>query len=103
MSCCADAISDLNAESLPVFSRNARAGNRRHTPYARELDLNSESSKPDGKKNWESVHICPQCHFAVNLSQIDLKTVTTGIVECPRCEWAGPIEIQIVEVDDGTE
>lgn len=65
-----------------------------------KLDLNSESSKPDGKKHWESVHVCPKCSFAINLSRIDLKTVTTGIVECPRCEWVGPIDIQITDVDE---
>jgi hypothetical protein len=35
-----------------------------------------------------------------SFSEIDLRTVTTGIVECPRCEWVGPIEIQIAEVDE---
>jgi predicted RNA-binding Zn-ribbon protein involved in translation (DUF1610 family) len=48
---------------------------------------------------WESVHICPKCGLSVNLSQIDLRTITTGIVECSRCEWVGPVEIQIAEAD----
>ena len=47
--------------------------------------------------NWESVHICPKCGQVINLAEIDLKTITTGIVECPRCEWIGPIEIEIIE------
>jgi hypothetical protein len=39
----------------------------------------------------------------LNLAKIDLKTITTGIVECPRCEWIGPVEIQIAEADDPVE
>jgi predicted RNA-binding Zn-ribbon protein involved in translation (DUF1610 family) len=53
----------------------------------------------DSKRQWESVHICPMCAFVINLSQIDLRTVTTGIVDCPRCGWVGPIEIEIVGDD----
>jgi len=45
----------------------------------------------------ESVHICPKCGYVINLAEIDLKAITTGIVECPRCEWTGPIEIQIAD------
>ena len=45
---------------------------------------------------WESVHVCPNCKHVINLAEIDLRAITTGIVSCPRCEWAGKIEIQIV-------
>ncbi|AXC13754.1 hypothetical protein ACPOL_4482 [Acidisarcina polymorpha] len=55
------------------------------------------------KKHWESVHICPRCACITNLSEIDLRTVTTGIVECPRCHWSGPIEIEIAEIDEAGE
>jgi hypothetical protein len=65
--------------------------------------MNSDSGEGDGQRRWESVHVCPKCAFAINLAQIDLRTVTTGIVECPRCEWVGPIEIQIAEVDEEAE
>jgi len=52
----------------------------------------------DDSQHWESVHVCPECGRALNLADIDLKTITTGIVECPFCDWSGPIEIQIVDV-----
>ena len=61
--------------------------------------LSSESFNSTGNKRWESVHICPKCGFVLNLCDIDLRTVTTGIVECPRCEWVGPVVIEIVEMD----
>ena len=54
-------------------------------------------------KSWESVHICPKCGHVINLAEIDLRTITTGIVECPLCGWSGRIEIQIVEVEDSPE
>jgi hypothetical protein len=64
------------------------------------MEMNSESTNSNTKKHWESVHVCPNCAFLINLSQIDLRTITTGIVECPRWEWVGPIEIQVAEVDE---
>lgn len=51
------------------------------------------------RKLWESVHMCPQCRLAIRLDSIDLKAVTTGIIVCPRCDWSGPIEIEIVRSD----
>ena len=47
--------------------------------------------------HWESVHICPNCGEVINLEAINLHEITTGIVSCPRCEWSGRIEIQIVK------
>jgi hypothetical protein len=44
-----------------------------------------------------SVHACPKCGHALNLSDIDLRTITTGIVNRPHCDWSGPIEIQVFE------
>jgi hypothetical protein len=52
---------------------------------------------PESKKRLESAHVCPRCAHVLNLADIDLKAITTGIVECPNCDWSGPIEIQIVE------
>lgn len=50
----------------------------------------------DEDKAWESAHVCPNCEYVINLAVIDLRAITTGILSCPRCEWAGKIEIQIV-------
>ena len=65
--------------------------------------MNTNSNQMNDKQVWESVHVCPKCAFVINLSEIDLRTVTTGIVECPRCQWSGPIEIQIVQVIEESE
>lgn len=54
-------------------------------------------ANPENLKHWESVHVCPKCGYKINLSETDLKAVTTGIVSCPECGRAGPIEIQIVD------
>ena len=56
---------------------------------------------PEAK--WESVHICPSCGYAQNLADLDLKAITTGLVDCPRCGWTGRIEIRIVEDDSSTQ
>jgi uncharacterized paraquat-inducible protein A len=48
--------------------------------------------------SWESVHVCTQCSLVVRLSDLDLKAITTGLIECPRCHWTGPIEIEILQV-----
>jgi hypothetical protein len=48
-------------------------------------------------KRWESVHRCAQCSHVVNLEKIDLRTIATGIISCPKCDWSGPVTIEIVE------
>jgi hypothetical protein len=53
-------------------------------------------SYSEERQQWESVHVCPNCDYVINLADIDLRAITTGIVSCPGCEWAGKIEIQIV-------
>jgi uncharacterized protein (UPF0212 family) len=49
------------------------------------------------------VYTCHQCGHVLNLSEIDLMTVMTGMVDCPKCAWTGPIEIQIVEREKASE
>ena len=61
--------------------------------------MNSPSDKSTKKARWESVHICPRCGHALNLEDIDLRTITTGIVECPECRWEGPIEIRVIDLN----
>ena len=58
----------------------------------RTRDTNTE----DGQA-WESVHVCPNCGQVINLSELDMKAITTGIVTCPNCDWSGQIEIQVVD------
>lgn len=58
---------------------------------------------PSEKKHWESVHICPKCEHVINLAEIDLKTITTGIVSCPHCDWSGPVEIRVTDGEAPSE
>lgn len=48
-------------------------------------------------ESWESVHVCPICGHVINLAEFDMRAITTGIANCPSCEWSGQIEIQVVE------
>jgi DNA-directed RNA polymerase subunit RPC12/RpoP len=56
-----------------------------------------ERPKANENKKWDSVHKCSQCEHEINLGEIDLMMVTTGMIDCPVCGWTGPIEIHIVE------
>jgi ssDNA-binding Zn-finger/Zn-ribbon topoisomerase 1 len=47
--------------------------------------------------SWESVHVCPKCGHIINLAELDLRSITTGIVTCPSCDWSGQIEIQVID------
>jgi uncharacterized paraquat-inducible protein A len=48
------------------------------------------------KRYWESVHKCAKCGYEHNLAKLDLHETTSGIAKCPRCEWSGQIDLQIV-------
>ena len=52
--------------------------------------------KAEKRKEWNSAHVCPRCGFPIDLEEIGLRGGTTGFVTCPKCDWSGPIEIQIV-------
>jgi hypothetical protein len=56
----------------------------------------AEDHPEELSEHWESVHVCQNCDLAINLSEIDLRAVTTGIVSCSRCEWTGRLDIQII-------
>jgi len=38
-----------------------------------------DSADQHDGESWESVHICPRCGHIINLSELDLRAVTTGI------------------------
>lgn len=67
-------------------------------------DVNKETGPDDekgdnaleGGTRWESAHVCPNCGHILNLAEIDMRAITTGIVSCPKCDWSGKIEIKIV-------
>ena len=52
----------------------------------------SETGRLTGKR-----HVCPNCGHIINLAELDLRAITTGIVSCPTCDWSGQIEIQVVD------
>jgi predicted RNA-binding Zn-ribbon protein involved in translation (DUF1610 family) len=56
----------------------------------------SSADEREGQ-SWESAHVCPNCGHVINLAELDLRAITTGIGNCPSCEWSGQIEIQIVD------
>lgn len=58
--------------------------------------MSSRHSEP-GEASWESAHVCPNCGQIINLADLDLRAITTGIVSCPNCSWSGQIEIQVVD------
>ncbi len=53
----------------------------------------SDTVRENGQ-SWESVHVCPNCGHVINLAELDMKAITTGIVTCPSCDWSGQIEIE---------
>ena len=53
------------------------------------------TTREDGE-SWESVHVCPRCGHFINLAELDMRAITTGIVICPSCDWSGQIEIQVI-------
>lgn len=55
--------------------------------------------KQEPQDTWESVHVCPQCGYTMNLAVLDLKAITTGLVDCPQCDWSGRIVIEIIEAN----
>jgi ribosomal protein L37AE/L43A len=63
----------------------------------RDCTMSTESPLPDGEKKWESVHLCPKCGHSLNLEEIELEAVTTGIATCPKCDWSSPINLKIVQ------
>lgn len=64
--------------------------------------MTTRSGRSEDDARWESVHVCPRCKHIINLSEIDLGAIATGIISCPRCGWSGSIEIQIVDGGEST-
>jgi transcription elongation factor Elf1 len=60
-------------------------------------DMHSPGSVNQNEKSWESVHVCPNCGHVVNLAELDLRAITTGIVTCPSCDRSGQIEIKVID------
>ncbi|MGP8185810.1 MAG: hypothetical protein ACLQKY_07030 [Terracidiphilus sp.] len=48
-------------------------------------------------KEWKSAHAYPQCGFSIARENLGLRGYATGIVTCPKYDWSGPVNIQIVD------
>ena len=48
-------------------------------------------------KDWEHVHVCPKCGNILLPDEIELGSIVLGVITCSKCEWSGPINLQIVE------
>ena len=59
-------------------------------------EMSSHTPEPSEETHWESVHKCSKCGYVRNLAKLDLHETSTGIATCPKCEWSGQINLQIV-------
>jgi hypothetical protein len=64
---------------------------------AGSAEVGNDAANKQDAPSWESVHVCPNCGHVINLAELDLTAITTGIVTCPSCDWSGQIEIQIID------
>jgi hypothetical protein len=37
------------------------------------------------------------------MADFDLRAIATGIIACPKCDWPGPVTIEIVEEEKPAE
>lgn len=47
--------------------------------------------------HWDHVHQCFACGYAVRIDDIELKVITAGVITCAKCEFSGPINVQIMD------
>jgi hypothetical protein len=59
--------------------------------------MSPQSLPPEKRKPLQSVHVCPQCGFPIDLQDIGLTEATTGLITCAKCDWSGQIAIEIIE------
>lgn len=59
--------------------------------------MGAEESIRQNGESWESVHVCPNCGNVINLAELDMQAITSGIVVCQDCDWSGQIEIQVID------
>lgn len=62
--------------------------------------MGQPSPMPQGPTQWRSATVCPKCRYALDLENLDLLAITTGMATCPKCGWTGYIDIEIVACDE---
>jgi transcription elongation factor Elf1 len=55
-----------------------------------------ESPEDRGTGQLANVHKCFNCGHTIALEQIDMKTITSGVITCTECGKSGPVNIEIV-------
>jgi hypothetical protein len=85
-----------NGPALACLVMLNSAGYDRDVSVQGEL-MEAQQSDKDKKQPKTSAHVCPQCGFSINLKYLGLRAGATGVVTCSKCDWSGPIEIQIVD------
>ena len=89
--------SDWNSEIPSLFQPEAAARGEPAIISSGAEDTSAGTAMSKDGLSWESVHVCPSCGRVINLAELDLRAITTGIVACPSCDWSGQIEIQIID------
>jgi predicted RNA-binding Zn-ribbon protein involved in translation (DUF1610 family) len=59
--------------------------------------MGAQQPDKDEKKPNASAHVCPRCGFSIDLKNIGLRGAATGLITCRKCDWSGPVEMQIVD------
>lgn len=59
--------------------------------------MTADGNASNQNEAWESAHVCPNCEYVIELERLDLNAVTTGVLSCPSCDWAGRIDIRVVD------
>jgi ssDNA-binding Zn-finger/Zn-ribbon topoisomerase 1 len=59
--------------------------------------METERRDRNEPKQLKRAHVCPQCGFSITLKDHGLRGRAVGIVTCPKCDWSGPVNIQIVD------
>lgn len=57
----------------------------------------------DTLKPPENAHVCPKCGTPILIENLGLREATTGILTCPKCDWSGKIDIQVVRNQSADE
>lgn len=47
---------------------------------------------------WEHTHQCRKCGHVVRIDDIDRRMIAMGVITCPKCESAGPINVAIIQM-----
>jgi hypothetical protein len=46
------------------------------------------------------VHVCIHCANPFRREEVEGRVHTTGLFLCPKCEMGGPLNVEILEIDD---